>query len=55
MLSIYQVSLLKQIHLPKFSYDPCNVLFQDGRMNVYGLSDDNEAQQLYSQFEKSIK
>ena len=39
-----------------FSYDQVQcTLFQDGRMNVYGVSDDNEAQQLYKQFNKSLK
>lgn len=39
-----------------FSYDHVQcTLFQDGRMNVYGLSDDIEAQQLYNQFNKALK
>lgn len=39
-----------------FSYDQVHcTLFRDGRMNVYGLSDDIEAQQLYNQFNKALK
>ena len=30
-------------------------LFKDGRMNVYGVEDDNEAEQLYHQYLKSLK
>lgn len=30
-------------------------LFKDGRMNVYGIEDDNEAEQLYHQYLKSLK
>ena len=30
-------------------------LFKDGRMNVYGVEDDNEAEQLYHQYLKALK
>ncbi|MDU4451048.1 MAG: thiamine/molybdopterin biosynthesis protein, partial [Staphylococcus lugdunensis] len=30
-------------------------LFEDGRMNVYGVTNNEEAQQLYHQFLKALK
>ncbi|PTF44988.1 thiamine/molybdopterin biosynthesis protein [Staphylococcus cohnii] len=38
------------------SYNEINItLFKDGRMNVYGLEDEGQAQALYTHFAKSIK